>query len=94
MKIDRSFVMGLSGDDRVSTRALIRTILGLGTALGLRIVAEGIEDQATLDELRTLGCDIAQGYYISRPMSAVDLANWLKREQREVSPRLRLLSNS
>ncbi|HJQ00797.1 MAG TPA: EAL domain-containing protein [Jatrophihabitans sp.] len=94
VKIDRSFVMGLSGDDQVSTRALIRTILSLGTALGLRIVAEGIEDQATLDELRTLGCDVAQGYYISRPMSAVDLANWLRREQREISPRLRLLSSS
>jgi diguanylate cyclase (GGDEF)-like protein len=94
VKIDRSFVMGLSGDDQVSTRALIRTILGLGAALGLRIVAEGIEDQATLDELRALGCDIAQGYYISRPMSATDLEKWLQREPWEISPRLRLLSSN
>ncbi|HEX4726424.1 MAG TPA: EAL domain-containing protein [Jatrophihabitans sp.] len=94
VKIDRSFVMGLSGDDQVSTRALIRTILGLGSALGLRIVAEGIDDQATLDELRTLGCDVAQGYFISRPMSAADLDQWLQREPWEVTPRLRLLSSS
>ncbi|HET6209016.1 MAG TPA: EAL domain-containing protein [Jatrophihabitans sp.] len=94
VKIDRSFVMGLSGDDQASTRALIRTILSLGSALGLRIVAEGIEDQATLDELRTLGCDVAQGYYISRPMSASDLERWLQRQPWEITPRLRLLSNS
>ncbi|MEO9238125.1 MAG: EAL domain-containing protein, partial [Jatrophihabitantaceae bacterium] len=94
VKIDRSFVMGLSGADQVSTRALIRTIIGLGDALGLRIVAEGIEDQATLDELRALGCDIAQGYYISRPMSAADLTTWLLREPMEISPRLRLLSSN
>jgi EAL domain-containing protein (putative c-di-GMP-specific phosphodiesterase class I) len=94
VKIDRSFVMGLSGTDQVSTRALVRTIIGLGDALGLRIVAEGIEDQATLDELRALGCDIAQGYFISRPISASDLAIWLQREPWEVSPRLRLLSSS
>ncbi|MDQ2956140.1 MAG: EAL domain-containing protein [Actinomycetota bacterium] len=94
VKIDRSFVMGLSGEDMVSTRALIRTITGLGDALGLRIVAEGIEDQATLDELRELGCDVAQGYYIGRPMSAPDLGRWLLRGPWEGAPRLRLLSSS
>lgn len=94
VKIDRSFVMGLAGEDRVSTRALIQTIIGLGAALGLRIVAEGIEDQATLDELRSMGCDVAQGYHISRPMSATDLTAWLLREAWEGTPRLRLLSSS
>ena len=68
VKIDRSFVTGLAGDDPVSTRALISAIIGLGDALGLRIVAEGIEDQATLNELRAMGCDVAQGYFIARPM--------------------------
>ncbi len=92
VKIDRSFVMGLSGEDKISTRALIRTITGLGAALGLRIVAEGVEDQATLSELRDLGCDVAQGYYISRPMPAADLGDWLARATRESAPRLRLLS--
>jgi len=92
VKIDRSFVTGLAGDDPVSTRALISAIIGLGDALGLRIVAEGIEDQATLNELRAMGCDVAQGYYIARPMGHLDLSRWLAQHAREGTPRLRLLS--
>jgi diguanylate cyclase (GGDEF)-like protein len=91
VKIDRSFVQGLSGENRASTRALIKTIIGLGADLNLRIVAEGIEDLATLDELRGMGCQIAQGYYISRPMPGSDLRSWLHRTA-EAAPRLRLLS--
>jgi len=91
VKIDRSFVQGLSGENRSSTRALIKTIIGLGADLNLRIVAEGIEDLATLDELRGLGCEVAQGYYISRPMPGADLRTWLHRTN-EAAPRLRLLS--
>ncbi len=94
VKIDRSFVMGLSGENRSSTRALIRTITGLGADLNLRIVAEGVEDQATLDELRDLGCDVAQGYHISRPLAGPDLRTWLSRASTENLPRLRLLSTS
>jgi len=91
VKIDRSFVQGLSGENRASTRALIKTIIGLGADLNLRIVAEGVEDLATLDELRGLGCQVAQGYYISRPISGPDLRTWLARRD-ESAPRLRLLS--
>ena len=91
VKIDRSFVQGLSGENRASTRALIKTIIGLGADLNLRIVAEGVEDLATLDELRGLGCQVAQGYYISRPMAGADLRSWLGRTA-EAAPRLRLLS--
>ncbi|WP_408657260.1 putative bifunctional diguanylate cyclase/phosphodiesterase [Jatrophihabitans sp.] len=91
VKIDRSFVQGLSGENRSSTRALIKTIIGLGADLNLRIVAEGVEDLATLDELRGLGCQVAQGYYISRPMAGADLHKWLGRAA-EAAPRLRLLS--
>lgn len=94
VKIDRSFVLGLSGPDRVSTRALIRTITGLGDALGLRIVAEGIEDQSTLDELCELGCEVGQGYFISRPISAAGLNAWLTLASRARVPRLRLLSSN
>lgn len=93
VKIDRSFVLGLAGDNRSNSRALIRSIAGLGANLGLRIVAEGVEDQPTLDELRSLGCDIVQGYYISRPLGASDLRNWLARESADALPRLRLLSS-
>ena len=91
VKIDRSFVQGLSGENRASTRALIKTIIGLGADLNLRIVAEGVEDLATLDELRGMGCQVAQGYYISRPLAGPDLRNWLSRTA-EAAPRLRLLS--
>ncbi len=94
VKIDRSFVQGLSGESRSSTRALIKTIIGLGADLNLRIVAEGVEDLATLDELRGLGCQVAQGYYISRPMPGADLQNWLARRAVDHAPRLRLLSVS
>jgi len=94
VKIDRSFVLGLAGDNRANSRALIRSIAGLGANLGLRIVAEGVEDQPTLDELRSLGCDIVQGYYISRPLGATDLRTWLARESADAVPRLRLLTSS
>jgi diguanylate cyclase (GGDEF)-like protein len=92
VKIDRSFVTGLAGENPVSTRALISTIIGLGNALGLRIVAEGIEDQATLNQLRDMGCDVAQGYYIARPMAHQELSRWLAQHALEGTPRLRLLS--
>jgi diguanylate cyclase (GGDEF)-like protein len=90
VKIDSSFALGLTGANETSSRALIRSIAGLGANLGLRIVAEGVEDQATLDEVRELGCNIAQGYHISWPLSEVDFRAWLARESR-VAPRLRLL---
>jgi EAL domain-containing protein (putative c-di-GMP-specific phosphodiesterase class I) len=48
----------------------VRATIELGHALGLRVVAEGIEDRATLDLLARAGCDLAQGYFISRPMPA------------------------
>ncbi len=91
VKIDRSFVLGLTGEDAASSRALIRSIATLGTNLGLRIVAEGVEDQATLDELRTLGCEVAQGYFICPPLAADDLTQWLQRTSTESPARLRLL---
>jgi len=73
IKIDRSFVTGLHdpGPGRASSSAvLVKTVLSLGTSLGLRVVAEGVEDEATLDMLNELGCDFAQGYFISPPSEA------------------------
>jgi predicted signal transduction protein with EAL and GGDEF domain len=49
----------------------------LGHNLGLRVVAEGVEDEATWQELATLGCDSLQGYYLARPMPAAELTAWL-----------------
>ncbi len=77
LKIDRSFVRGLEatappGAAAVSS-ALIRSITALKDALGLRVVAEGVEDLEVLERLRDLGCDIIQGYVISRPVPADQL---------------------
>ena len=92
IKIDRSFVIGLGTHDRANSRALIRSIAGLGTNLGLRIVAEGIEDVGTLGELRELGCDVGQGYHISRPLAPDDLHTWLAHHDQRSSTAPRLVS--
>ena len=62
---------------------LVRATINLGHEMGLRVVAEGIEDVATLDLLSELGCDRAQGYYISRPAPANKLS--FKAAEREVA---------
>lgn len=62
-------------DEQDST--LVRSITELGHGLGLRVVAEGVEDDSTLALLRELGVDCAQGFGIARPMPAVDLPGWL-----------------
>jgi EAL domain-containing protein (putative c-di-GMP-specific phosphodiesterase class I) len=73
LKLDRVFLAGLLGSDRDRECDLVRSTIELGHAMGLRIVAEGIEDRATLDLLFRLGCDVAQGYFISRPKPATEL---------------------
>ena len=67
LKIDRSFIMNL--DVESSDAIIVASTVELGHNLGLRIVAEGVEDGATLAWLGSLGCDVAQGYHIGRPMS-------------------------
>ena len=71
LKIDRSFVDGL-GDDPEDT-AIVTAIISLGRALGLRVVAEGVETERQLAELRRLGCDRAQGFMFARPRPAPEL---------------------
>jgi EAL domain-containing protein (putative c-di-GMP-specific phosphodiesterase class I) len=56
---------------------IVRSTVNLGHDLGLRVIAEGVEDQATLERLSGLGCDLAQGYHVSRPMSADAFDKWL-----------------
>jgi diguanylate cyclase (GGDEF)-like protein len=80
VKIDRSFIMGLTSDsDKHASEILVRSIIGLGASFGLRIVAEGVEDAEVLALLRELGCDLVQGFHIGRPMPAADLAATLNR---------------
>jgi diguanylate cyclase (GGDEF)-like protein len=68
LKIDRSFVTTMTEDNR--NALIVQSVINLGHNLGLSIVAEGVEDQQTLAALAALDCDVAQGYYIARPMTA------------------------
>jgi EAL domain-containing protein (putative c-di-GMP-specific phosphodiesterase class I) len=70
LKLDMRLITNLASAPRERDRELVRSTIELGHALGLRVVAEGIEDEATLDLLRQLQCDFAQGYFISRPVPA------------------------
>jgi diguanylate cyclase len=72
VKLDRSFLTTLEQDPE--SRALVEATINLAHALGLHVVAEGVEERVTLDLLATLGCDLAQGYYIAKPTPASELA--------------------
>ncbi|WP_263119705.1 EAL domain-containing protein [Cellulomonas sp. RIT-PI-Y] len=76
LKLDRSFTGKLTSDPR--TRAIVSGTIELAHHLGLRLVAEGVEDEATLDLLRRLGCDRTQGFLHARPMPAPDFAEWMR----------------
>lgn len=75
LKIDRSFISGISTDER--DLGIARHIVHLGHELGLRVVAEGVEDERTLRLLRSLGCEVAQGYHLARPLPEDELRLWL-----------------
>lgn len=74
LKLDRTFITSLGTGEDGGDLQLVRAAIDLGHALGLRVVAEGIEDGATLELLSKLGCDIAQGYRIGKPKPADELA--------------------
>src|SRR3954453_4634108 len=75
LKIDRKFVNNMTedGDDAF----IVRSTIDLGRNLGLQVVAEGVETEAVWDQLASLGCDVAQGYYLARPLPAEELTQWL-----------------
>jgi EAL domain-containing protein (putative c-di-GMP-specific phosphodiesterase class I) len=75
LKIDRKFVNNMTedGDDAF----IVRSTIDLGRNLGLQVVAEGVETQAVWDQLAALGCDVAQGYFLTRPLPPADLTEWL-----------------
>jgi len=76
LKIDRSFISELNTDE--VARAIVKTCIVLGHELNMKVVAEGVEDKAILEQLRVMGCDVAQGYFISRPLTADNFVDWLK----------------
>jgi diguanylate cyclase (GGDEF)-like protein len=75
LKIDKSFISGMATE--LSDVVLVQAAVDLGHNLGLHVVAEGVEDRATLHKLREMGCDLIQGFYIRRPGSAAELEPWL-----------------
>ena len=76
IKIDRSFVQGMGTD--LSDLAIVRAIVDLGHSLSLRVVAEGVEEEAARDALREMNCDQAQGFLISRPMPLDKFDAWIR----------------
>lgn len=75
LKIDRSFLLELEQDSRV--QGILRCITNAGHELGLEVTAEGVEEQSHLEILRSIGCDLAQGFHFTKPLPATDLEDWL-----------------
>ncbi|WP_413459048.1 EAL domain-containing protein [Herbaspirillum huttiense] len=83
LKLDQSFVRDMAKDEAVS--ALTNAVIRIGESLKLTVVAEGVEDADQYRLLISQGCDVAQGYYFSRPMSADQLEHWV-RDYRSAAP--------
>lgn len=84
VKIDKSFVVDL--DTNEENRFIVRSVIELGHNLGIEVVAEGVENQATQDVLASLRCDHVQGYFLSRPAGAADTTAWLQARASALSP--------
>jgi EAL domain-containing protein (putative c-di-GMP-specific phosphodiesterase class I) len=77
LKIDKSFVQNMASNE--GDVFIVRSVADLGHSLGLTIVAEGVEDDRSLRLLSVMGCDLVQGYHVSRPLPARDLRSWMQR---------------
>jgi diguanylate cyclase (GGDEF)-like protein/PAS domain S-box-containing protein len=86
IKIDRSFVKDMLSDD--NNIWIVRSTIDLAHNLGLKVIAEGVENKTTLEKLVHFGCDAAQGYYIARPLPANELTRWLSQSFRPNAPRI------
>ena len=80
LKIDKSFVLNMSADR--SDAAIVRSTVELGRNLGLQVVAEGVEDENIWAQLDEMGCHLAQGYHLSRPLPASALEDWMNTGRR------------
>ena len=80
IKIDQSFVLDMASDKEAC--AIIETVIVLGHKLGMKVVAEGVETQANLEQLASMGCDLAQGYHIARPLPSEAITAWLAKQCR------------
>ena len=84
IKVDKSFIIGMIADGM--SVSIVRSVIELGHNMGLRVVAEGVENRETLDKLVTLGCDLAQGHYVCPPMPATELTRWFRESGRGPLP--------
>jgi diguanylate cyclase (GGDEF)-like protein len=87
LKIDKSFVFTMTSNS--NDAVIVRSTIELGHNLGLRLVAEGVEDEETWTMLRALGCDVIQGYHLSRPLPADQVESWIddyRRPLADVTP--------
>jgi EAL domain-containing protein (putative c-di-GMP-specific phosphodiesterase class I) len=75
VKIDKSFVIPMTRDSGAAT--IVRSVIELARSLNIAVVAEGVEDQRTLDHLVEAQCDFIQGYYLSRPIPGNELTDWV-----------------
>jgi len=81
LKIDRSFIAGLEGEPNgvSKDKEIVKAMIDLTHALGLRVIAEGVENAEQLTRLRRMKCDLAQGYYFSEPLPSEELEDtWQK----------------
>jgi EAL domain-containing protein (putative c-di-GMP-specific phosphodiesterase class I) len=87
LKIDRSFVSAMVA--REEDEAIVRAVIELAHNLGLGVVAEGVEKRAVMERLAQMGCDFAQGYYLSRPVPPDELVVWLEQNPAAGAPEMR-----
>jgi EAL domain-containing protein (putative c-di-GMP-specific phosphodiesterase class I) len=80
LKIDRSFVQNITADQKDAL--IVGSTIELGHSLGLRVVAEGVEREEDWIGLQMLGCDVAQGFFLGRPMPPEGLEAWLQENDR------------
>ncbi|MDQ2716925.1 MAG: bifunctional diguanylate cyclase/phosphodiesterase [Chloroflexota bacterium] len=78
IKIDKTFVLGLGLDAEAADVAIVQAVVAMARPLGCVVVAEGVESEETGKVLQELGCDLAQGYYFSRPVPAAALEQWTR----------------
>lgn len=84
LKVDRQFVAGLAGGRE--SGAVVRAVVSVGHELGMTVVAEGVEDRATIAKLGSLGCDVAQGYEIARPAAVETFEAWWRERTGDDEP--------
>ncbi len=85
IKIDKSFVKDMAANHQDAV--IVRSTVELGHNLGMKVIAEGVENQVVWDKLKALGCDSAQGYYMGRPVGAEQFIEWLRQSRWGLAPK-------